>query len=160
MVATRWQSLVLACLGAGVVSWFVWRTVVRQGGLPPQVPWSVTAVLLLLAGIVLWLGLAVRAYQRGKRPDLDPGRAARTAVLAKASGFAGALLTGWYGAQSLVLVGDLANEPVRASALSAGAATLAAVLLAVVGLVVERFCRLPPPEDGQSTESSPEAHPA
>lgn len=160
MVATRWQALALACLGAGVVSWLVWRTVVAQGGLPPQVPWSVVAILLVVAGVVLWLGLAVRAYQRGKRPNLEPLRAARTAVLAKASSITGALLSGWYGAQAIVLLADLANEPVRSSALSAGVAAIAAIVLAVVGLVVERFCRLPPPEGGETTESSPEAYPA
>lgn len=160
MAATRWQALVLALLGAGLVGWFVWRTVVDRGGLPPQVPWLVAAVLALLAGIVLWLGLAVRQYQRGKRPDLDPVRAARTAVLAKAAGYTGSLLAGWYGAQALVLLADLANEPLRAGALAAGVATLAAVVLAVVGYVVERFCRLPPPEDGERTERPPEATPA
>ena len=160
MAATRWQALVLACLGAGTVGWLVWRTVIGQGGSPPQVPWTVAAVLAVLAGIVLWLGFAVRAYQRGKRPDLDPIRAARTAVLAKAACYSGALLAGWYGAQSLVLVGDLANEPLRSGALSAGAATLAAVALAVVGVVVERFCRLPPPSDGERAGNPPEASPA
>jgi len=159
MSATRWPSLALAALGAGVLGWVVWRAVLGQGGSPPEVPWSVTAVLVLIAGIVLWLGLAVRAYQRGDKPDLDPIGAARTAALAKAASFAGSLLTGWYGAQVLVLLADLANEPMRRGALSAGAATLAAVVLAVVGMIVERFCRLPPPEDGESPEE-PEASPA
>lgn len=160
MTATRWQALVLALLGAGVVGWFVWRRIVDGGGLPPQVPWSVTGVLLLLAGIVLWLGLAVRQYQRGKRPDLDPVRAARTAALGKAAAFTGALLAGWYGAQLLVLLADLANEPLRAGALAAGGATLASLVLGVVGFVVERFCRLPPPEDGERPDHPPEATPA
>jgi len=160
MVATRWQAVVLAFLGAGLVGWFAWTTVVRQGGLPPSVPWTVAAVLVLLAGIVLRLGLAVRQYQRGKRPDLDPIRAARTAVLGKASAYTGALLAGWYGAQTLVLLLDLANEPMRTGALSAGLATLAAVGLAVVGLVVERFCRLPPPGDEAPAGDGPEPHPA
>src|SRR5690606_29557896 len=148
----------LALLGAGVVSWFAWTAVVGRGGLPPSVPWSVAAVLVLLAGIVLRLGLAVRQYQRGKKPDLSPLRAARTAVLAKASAYTGGILTGWYAAQALVLLADLANEPLRAGALSAGGAALAAVVLAVVGLVVERFCRLPPPSDEAKVEGDP--HPA
>lgn len=158
MTATRWQAVVLAFLGAGMVGWLVWTTVIGRGGSPPIVPWTVAAVLVLLAAIVLWLGLAVRQYQRGKRPDLDPIRAARTAVLAKASSYAGGLLAGWYGAQTLVLLLDLANEPIRTGALSAGLATLAAVGLAVVGLVVERFCRLPPPSDEATAEGEP--HPA
>lgn len=160
MTATRWQALVLALLGAGVAGWFVWRSILDRGGLPPQVPWLVTAVLVVLAGIVLWLGLAVRQYQRGKRPDLDPIRAARTAVLGKAAAFTGSLLAGWYGAQVLVLLDDLANEPLRTGALTAGAATLASLVLGVVGFVVERFCRLPPPEDGEQPDHPPEATPA
>lgn len=159
MTATRWQAVVLAFLGAGIVGWLAWNIVISRGGSPPLVPWTVTAVLGLLAGIVLWLGLAVRQYQRGKRPHLDPLRAARTAVLAKSSAYAGGLLAGWYGAQSLVLVLDLANEPLRTSALSAGLATLAAAGLAVVGLAVERFCRLPPPDATAKDEVS-EPHPA
>lgn len=158
MVATRWQSLVLAGLGAGVVSWFVWTAVIGRGGLPPSVPWMVAAVLLVLAGIVLRLGLAVRQYQRGKKPELSALRAARTAVLAKASAYTGAMLAGWYAAQTLVLLVDLANEPLRAGALSAGGATLASVVVAVVGLVVERFCRLPPPSDEATADGAP--HPA
>ena len=119
----------------------MWRAVLGQGGSPPEVPWSVTAVLVLIAGIVLWLGLAVRAYQRGDTPDLDPIRAARTAALAKAASFAGSLLSGWYGAQVLCSPRTSRTSPC-AVALSAGAATLAAVVLAVVGMIVERFCRL------------------
>ncbi|NLF05868.1 MAG: DUF3180 domain-containing protein [Actinomycetales bacterium] len=158
MTATRWQAVVLALLGAGVVGWFVWSAILGRGGLPPQVPWTVAAVLVLIAGIVLRLGLQVRQYQRGKKPDLDAIRAARTAVLAKAAAYTGGVLAGWYGAQTLVLVTDLANEPMRAGALSAGGATGGAVVLAVVGLVVERFCRLPPPGDEATTEPGP--HPA
>jgi len=158
MASTRWQAVVLAFLGAGIAGWLVWSVVVGRGGLPPSVPWTVAAVLTLIAGIVLRLGLQVRQYQRGKKPDLDPLRAARTAVLGKASAYTGGLLAGWYGAQLLVLLADLANEPLRAGALAAGGATLAAVVLAVVGLVVERFCRLPPPSD--EAQAGGEPHPA
>lgn len=145
MTPTRWQAVLLVLLGSGTVGWLAWRIVLGRGGLPPEVPWTVTAVLVLLAGLVLWLGLQVRQYLRGRKPDLDPIRAARTAVLGKASAFTGAALGGWYGAQLLVLLGDLVNEPLRRGALSAGAATLASLALAVVGLVVERCCRIPPP---------------
>lgn len=155
MTATRWQSVALAFLGVGALSWLVWTLVLSRGGLPPDVPWTVAAVLLVLAGLVLRLGLQVRQYQRGKKPDLPALRAARTAVLGKASALAGGMLAGWYGAQVVVLVLDLANEHLRSAALAAGAATLAAVVLAVVGLVVERFCRLPPPSDEASAEGEP-----
>ena len=94
------------------------------------------------------MGWAVRQFLRGKRPQLDPIRAARTAVLAKASCYTGALLAGWYGGQVLALVSDLDVPGNGSRAVAAGVATAGAVVLAVVGLVVEWFCRVPPPEDG------------
>lgn len=147
MSATRVRTLVLLALGVTAVTWWVMRLAVGRGAAtPPDVPWLVVAVELLIGAVVLSMGWAVRQYQRGKRPTLDPVRAARTAVLAKASCYTGALLTGWYGGQGLSLLtdADVPGNVERAAA--AGLATLGAVALAVVGVVVEHWCRIPPPE--------------
>ena len=149
MTATRWRTLLLLAVGVAAVTWWVMRLVVGRGAAtPPDVPWLVVAVELLIAGVVLSMGWAVRQYQRGKRPTLDPVRAARTAVLAKASCYTGALLTGWYLAQVLIVAGDLDIASQRGRAGAAALAALGALVLAVVGLVVEWFCQVPP-EDGE-----------
>ncbi|MCC2336511.1 DUF3180 domain-containing protein [Cellulomonas wangsupingiae] len=152
MSATRLRTLVLLAAGVTAVTWWVMRMVVGRGAaIPPDVPRLVVAVELVIAGVVLAMGWAVRQYQRGKHPTLDPVRAARTAVLAKASCYTGALLTGWYGGQALSLLtdADVPGNPARATA--AGIAVLGAVALAVVGLVVEHWCRIPPPDADEPT---------
>ncbi|NMR20352.1 DUF3180 domain-containing protein [Cellulomonas fimi] len=147
MQRTRWQTLLLVAVATALGGWIVLKALEGEGiGLPP-VPWLVVVVLVVISGIVFRMGWAVRQFLRGKRPDLDPIRAARTVVLAKASCYTGSLLTGWYAAQVLLVLGDLDLDSQRERAVTAAIAVAGAVLLAVVGLVVEWFCRVPPPTD-------------
>ena len=162
MERTRIRTLLLIAVLSTAVGWAVVRAAGSRGWILPQVPWLMAAVLVLIAGVVLALGWSVRQYLRGKRPNLDPIRAARTAVLAKASCYAGALLAGWYAAQVLDVLGDLGIEAQRDRAGSAGLAVLGAVILTVSGLAVEWFCRIPSPEDperamGPPRDASPDA---
>lgn len=148
MQATRWTTLLALAAGVAAVTWIALDALSDRGTSAPSVPWLVAAVEVVIAGVVLSMGWAVRQFLRGKRPGLDPIRAARTAVLAKASCYTGALLAGWYGGQALSLVTDLSVPGNGGRAAAAAVATGGAVVLAVVGLVVERFCRVPPPEEG------------
>jgi len=154
MRRTAVRTLLLVTLATAVVGWFLVRTLQSRGTLLPAVPWVVDVAILVLAGAVFWAGWAVRAYLRGKRPSLDAIRAARTFVLAKAAALTGALLVGWYGAQVVAALPDLSIDAFRDRAVAAGVAAGCAVVLAVVGLVVERFCQLPPDEHGESREGS------
>ena len=154
MSATRWTTLVAIAAGVAALTWFGARALVHHGGQVPEVGWLVLVVELLIAAVVFALGWTVRQYQHGRRPDLDPVRAARTAMLAKAACYTGALLLGWYGGQGLFLVSDLVVPGNGWRAVAAGLAAVGALALAVVGLVVERFCRIPPPPDGAELGSS------
>ena len=160
MQRTRWQALLLWAGVTAVVSGVLLRTLAAYGVEAPEVPWLVVAVELLIAAVVFSMGWAVRQFLLGKRPDLSPIRAARTAVLAKASCWTGALLAGWYGGQVLAVLGDLDIEAQRERAAAAGLAVAGAVVLAVVGLVVEWFCRVPPPEDDAARTSAAAPDPA
>jgi hypothetical protein len=158
MRRTRWQTLLLVAVTVTVLAWVALWGLDRQGITPPPVSPLVVAVLVVISAVVLRMGWAVRQFLRGNRPDLDPLRAARTAVLAKASCYTGASLTGWYAAQVLAVLGDLAIEPRRERAVAAAIAAGGAVLLAVVGLVVEHLCRVPPPpSDGATQTTGPDA---
>ena len=158
---TRWQTLLLIAAAGAAVTWIVLRAVAGRGGMLPSVPWLVVVVELLIAAVVFSMGWAVRQFLHGKRPTLDPIRAARTAVIAKASCYTGALLAGWYGGQVLTLVTDLDVPGNGGRAAAAGVAAGGAVVLAVVGLVVEWFCRVPPPEAGADAASErPAADPS
>lgn len=154
MRRTSVRTLLLVAVATVVVGWFVVRLLQGRGTHLPAVPWVVDVAVVALAAAVFWAGWTVRAYQRGKRPALDAIRAARTFVLAKAAALTGALLAGWYGAQVLVALPDLSIEAQRDRAVAAGVAVACAVLLAVVGLVAERFCQLPPDDRGEGREGS------
>jgi Protein of unknown function (DUF3180) len=160
MRRTRWQTLVAVAAVVTVLGWVVLRLLEQQGVTLPPVPWSVVLVLLVISAVVLRMGWAVRQFLRGKRPDLDPIRAARTAVLAKASCYTGASLFGWYLAQVLIVIGDLDIEARRERAVAAAVAALGAALLAGVGLLVEHMCQVPPPEDEEAEKAGPETDPA
>ena len=160
MQRTRWQNLLLITVVTGLLGWLLLRGLEGRSVSVPAVPWLVVAVLLMISGIVLAMGWAVRQFLRGERPTLDPIRAARTAVLAKASCYTGALLAGWYAAQVLLVVGDLDVASRRARAIAAALAVGGAVLLAVVGLVVEWFCRVPPADDGSVRDGAEPTDPA
>lgn len=155
MAATRWRTLLAVALVGAAVTWYLLRVLVGHGGMVPSVGWLVLPVELIIAMVVLRLGWSVRQYLHGNRPDLDPVRAARTAVLAKAACYTGALLLGFYGGTVLALVTDLSVPGNGGRAGAAGLAAAGALVMAVVGLVVERFCRIPPPSDGQQEKAGP-----
>ena len=161
MRRTPVRTLIAVLVAVAVVGWLVLRALESRGVYLPVVPWLVDVAILALAGVVFWMGWAVRAYQKGKRPSLDGIRAARTLVLAKAAALTGVLLGGWYLAQVLVVLGDLAIEPRRDRAVAAGIAVLCSVVLAAIGLVVEKFCELPPSDkDRTSSEEGESPAPA
>ncbi|MEV7973532.1 DUF3180 domain-containing protein [Cellulomonas sp. NPDC089187] len=152
MSRTRVGTLLLIAVVTAAAAWAVIRALASRGILLPAVPWATGLVLVFIAAVVCWLGWTVRQYLRGNRPGLDPLRAARTAVLAKASSYAGALLAGWYLAQVLHAVTELTGTVRQDQAWSAGVAVAGAVVLTVVGLLVEWWCHIPPPQDPEERE--------
>jgi hypothetical protein len=139
----------LAVAGAvTIVAWSVLRLLESSGGVPLPLPWTALGGMLVIALAVLVAGWPVRRWTVGDRSRrLDALRAARTLVLARASAYSGAALVGFYVAQGLVVLPDVDVEPRQERLLLAGLATGCALVMVVAGLVVERWCRLPPPED-------------
>lgn len=152
----RW--LVITVVVVTAVAWVLLDQARGRGVVLSAVRWPVHLALAILAATVLVAGLQVRSYLRGRRPSLGGLRAARTLVLAQAAALTGAGLTGWYAAQVLLVVGDVEIESMRDRAIGAGAAALLAALLAVLGCVVERWCRVGSPhDDGPGPARGPEA---
>ena len=147
----------LAVAGAvAVVGWIGLRLWATNGGELPMVPWTAAAVMLVLAAVVLALGWPVRQWTKGRRErPLDPLRAARTVVLAKASQYSGALLAGWYAAQVLALLPTADVESRRAVLVRAVVSLLSAVVLWVVGWLVERWCRVDLTDDDEHHPGGP-----
>jgi hypothetical protein len=136
-----WQRLTLVAVITGALAWLITRLAAARGFTPLPVPWSAMIAAGIGAGVALWLAWTVRQYQRGDRPGLDALRAARTAVLAQAAAYAGALLTGGYGGYALGLAIEWQHAPRREVAVSALIGVLSGVVLLVAGIVAERWCR-------------------
>jgi ABC-type Fe3+-siderophore transport system permease subunit len=145
----RASSVVLAAVVTAAVGWFLLDLWSRQGGSRPPLPWAAALGPAIVAIVVLVLARDVRRRVRGESTGarrLDPLAAARVAVLAKASAYAGGVLAGWYVAQGLQLLTQLTSGR-RDRLVVAAVTALASVALAVAGLVAQRWCRLPPDDD-------------
>ena len=143
MTPTRSRPLLLISLAIAVISGLALRAWSARGNELPALPWSAPGVMVLMAVAVLVVGLPVRRWTRGQRTTpLDPLRAARTVVLAKAAQYAGALLSGWYAGQAIALMATIDVGPRRSMLLRAVISMMTAVAVWVVGWLVEQFCRV------------------
>ncbi|MGQ7295248.1 DUF3180 domain-containing protein [Quadrisphaera sp. KR29] len=147
MSPLRTRVLLSVAVVAGVLTWVVLDVVDGTGASVP-LPWTVPVLLVVLALAVLSVGRPVRRWNLGHRDrPLDALRAARTVVVAQAAGVTGAALAGAYGGFVALLLPMLDIEVRRDRVLLALAALAASLLLLVAGVVVERWCRLPPDDD-------------
>ena len=119
-------------------------------------PISLSVTLIAIGVIVVLLAIPIRRAVRSKvKVHVDPFRAMRIAVLAKACSYVGGLLTG----TGIGVVVYVLTRPVTspdAVWLSVVAAVSAVILLAG-GLIAEFFCTLPPSDDDkeQATNHAP-----
>ena len=148
MRATTWRLLVAIAFVSGVLSWTVLRVWTNDTGDLPEVPWPTAVVIALFGVSVLFSALLLRPrirHKEGTRP-VEPLVSARFGVLSLASSRAGALFIGVYGGFLANALTDLTVDYRRHIALVSGLCVLAAGVLVAAGLVLERICRLPPPD--------------
>lgn len=153
---TRTAVLLLLFLLSTLAGWLIEEVIESYGGTLPRIPWSTALLLSLLA-----LGLVVVASDLKRRielPDrihrgevvanekpkeINPLHAARMVVLAKAASHGGAVLTGLYLGLSLYLLPDFASSQRRSLLLVASVCALISLVIAIVGMMMERILRLP-----------------
>jgi len=113
-------------------------------------PVSLSITLVAIAVIVVLFAIPIRRAVHSKvRVHVDPFRAMRVAVLAKACSLVGALLTG----TGVGIVVYVLTRPIPATSDAVWLSVVAAVsviILLVGGLVAEFFCTLPPPKDDET----------
>ncbi len=97
-------------------------------------------VYALLAGLLLWAGLAVRRLKAHKRTWMTPILAMRTAIAARACALVGAASVGTLAGIAAVGLTRLQAPAMSSSALGAGVSALAALALTIVAVLVERWC--------------------
>ncbi|GAB2605112.1 DUF3180 domain-containing protein [Pseudactinotalea suaedae] len=144
----RWAALGAAFLAVGTVSAVLLRWWQSNGGDLPQIPLLLAALLAIVGAVVLVLGLRVRRWvSRGEH--VDPIGATRTLVLGQTAALAGAVLAGYLTASLGLASMQLELPEPRQVALASGVGLLAAVAMAVAGMVTQWCCRVPPEdEDG------------
>lgn len=120
---------------------------------------SVPVIVLTVADgvLALYVHRAIEGNKVGQdRHQLHPLHVARLFVLGRASAFAGAIFCG-VGVGSGIFVWPRVQTLAAAAADSPGIIvfTVAGALLAVVGVLLERACRVPPDQVEQDTAGAP-----
>lgn len=147
--------LLLIGVVLAVAGWSATVVTNRYSMATPVLPATALATMGVIVAITLILGIQVLRWRNSlkdsskKKRALDPLLAARTLVLAQACAYAGTVLLGWHVGIFLdqLRVWSLrSDQGITWLALAMAGGGLAMI---VVGLVVERFCRIPP-EDGDT----------
>lgn len=155
MTPLTWQRLALLVALTAAPAWLATRVAAANGFTPSPIPASVFVVSLAGAAFALVSAWGVRQYVRGKRPGLQPLRAARTAVFAQAAAYAGAILTGVHGGYALGIAQEWEHGPRREVAVTALVAAIGGLLLLAAGWIAERWCRVDGDDDDDEGEPEP-----
>jgi hypothetical protein len=153
----RTRSATVLIVGlVGIVLGLLTNAGLAATGTALLVPPIVLGVTLAVIGfVVVALAWPIRRAIRGTAPlRIDPFRAARTAVLAKACAITGALLTGFMIGLLIFLITRTLIAGTSSIWLTAIAGIGGAILL-VGGLIAEWFCMLPPPSDDDDPRGEP-----
>ena len=143
MTTIRIGWVILVVVLTAIVGWLGGFFAAEAGWQAPVLGY--TSVITLAGVMVLELILGLRVLKDRESPvadRMDPVAAARTLVLAQAGTYAGAAIGGWH-------VGILIHR-LPASGLGSMVVTEAiiqavtALILVVVGFIVEQWCRIPP----------------
>lgn len=149
--------LLLIGLIMAIAGWSATVLTNRYGMATPVLPATALATMGVIVAITLVLGIRVLRWRNSNRDStkkktaLNPILAARTLVLAQACAYAGAVLLGWHSGIFLdqLRVWSLrSDQGITWLALAMAGGGLCMI---VVGLLVERFCRIPP-EDGETPD--------
>ena len=149
MIRLRALWLVACAAGGAVLGWAGLRLFVMAGRQAPVLDYTALYSLGAVSAVVLYLGIRVKLSATGKS-HFDPIAAARTLVLAQASGYAGAVITGWH-VPSIIA---LASASGASASFSRGIVlAVAGIVMVVIGYIVQHLCKLPPEEPDDSNES-------
>lgn len=140
---TRIAALVVVFLLAGGLGYAIVPLSVALNGSAPQVQWSSVGALFVIAIVVFFLANSTHRTVHRERRYMDARRAVRLLLLAKASAWTGAILAGGYLGFGLQFIDEL-NIPVpQERVIRSVCAAIAATLIVVAGLLLERACRVP-----------------
>jgi hypothetical protein len=149
------NPLLLLAIGVavGILGWLTALLTTRYSLNTPVLPLTALITMGVIVVLTLVLGIRVLRWRNGKKKKmLNPILAAWTLVLAQACAYTGTVLLGWHAGifiDQLRLWNLRSEQGITWQALAMAGGGLAMI---VVGLVVERFCRIPP-EDGDADKA-------
>jgi H+/Cl- antiporter ClcA len=151
---TPFRALVVAAVFGGLSGWLVVVIANAFDLIPPEVPWTAPIGLILVAALVGALAYATHQRIQVRRERIEPQRAVALLVLGKASALAGALVAGGYFAFALMFLTRLDAAAPRDRVIRSAVAIVAGVALCIMGLLLERACKVPtePDEDADAGE--------
>ena len=151
---TPFRALVVAAVFGGLAGWLVVVIANAFDLIPPEVPWTAPIGLILVAVLVGALAYATHQRIQVRRERIEPQRAVALLVLGKASALAGALVAGGYFAFALMFLTRLDAAAPRDRVIRSAVAIVAGIVLCIVGLLLERACKVPtePDEDADAGE--------
>lgn len=144
---TQIRSLVALFIVGGVLGYAFARISIAVNGIAPQIQWTSVLVLLACAAMVLVLANSTYRTLHRDRRVMDVHRAVRFLLLAKASALVGAIVAGGYLGFALEFVDQLDVHLPQERVLRSVSAAIAAILLVIGGLLLERACRVPKDKD-------------
>ena len=144
MSRTRSLTLVALWVAGSAVAWAIQWALTIRGLSILVIPLTFSMVLILMGAVLLSLAWPIRQLLKSatSKPPIDPLYAVRVLLLAKASALSGSLVGG---VASGALLFGVTRPVIRAEPLWFSAAGfVGALVLMVSGLVVEKWCTLPP----------------
>lgn len=155
MKPTRLLVLAVVAVILAAAGWLATVLGTRYGLATPVLPPSGLVTMGVIAALTLILGLRILRWRTAKKKTMiNPTLAVATLLLAQSCAYAGAVLLGWHAGVILDVVRVLSlrdNLDMFWLAVAQGGGGL---VMVIVGLVVERFCRIPP-EDTTEGQSGP-----
>lgn len=139
-----------------LLGYLVQRYLNDHVGRMPFPSWPGATLPLVLCIVLIALALPIRRWRAGRlRRRLDPLRAFRTLILARAAALTGGVVAGWYLAQALVLAPDAESAVVLRGIEWCLAYVGSGALMVATGLLVQSWCRLDPPDDDATRDEDP-----
>jgi Protein of unknown function (DUF3180) len=140
-----------------VAGWSATVVTTRYSLATPVLPVTALATMAVIVVITLILGIRVLRWRNStkRKKALDPILAARTLVLAQACAYAGTVLLGWHAgifADQLRIWNLRSDQGITWVAIAVASGGL---VMIVVGLLVERFCRIPPEDTDAPGDGKP-----
>ena len=146
MTPTRPPVLVVIAIVAGLVAYLL--VAVTYDDLP-ALPRAAPVTIAALGLIEVVVGRSVRARLAGRAGprSLTPLGIARLAALARASSAGGAVVLGGYAGAGVYMLRGLEKSAYVRDAVTSLLGVVAALLLVVAALYLERSCRVPTPPE-------------